>query len=429
MFRKPGVRRVIWEKDGAEFKYFVKSSEDSKNKKDACDTSTYGYRGQFLEMKKYPNRQEEDKNIKEEAEKRDELRVDCCKECSSNDENCTSHRYFVESDIDSKYTKLQLEPYRYDAMHILIQCPEILVDFSQLRTSPKPSLANFLKKKLCLSDNLLVHPVYRPHSPAKVPNLQNSELTESDFSHSDFSDSCLEKCDFTKCVMLFAELARAKMSGSTFCETFIGHSNLIEVEADQCEWTKTSVLYSRAERARLDSVVPTIGCNCFTGTSISHTITVQKPEMNCNESKYVNKTSFCHHENDQKLFKTQNNFYRIVPNWRTINAGVPQGTQLGPLFFLIVGNDVVSQVPLYKYVDDSALSEVVRVGESNLSTLQHEVDRVNQWSIANNMKLNVKKTKEFILSFLKNQPSPQPLMINNQYLQTVQTTKLLSVYA
>ena len=50
-------------------------------------------------------------------------------------------------------------------------------------------------------------------------------------------------------------------------------------------------------------------------------------------------------------------------------------------------------------MDDSALSEVVRVGELNLSTLQTEVDRVNQCSIANNMNLNVKKTKEFIVSF------------------------------
>ena len=292
VFRKPGLRRVIVEKDGADIKYFVKSSGGSKNKKDVCDTITYGYRGQFLEMKEFPTQEKENENDKEETDKRDDLREDFCKECFSNDENCTSRRYFVESDIDSKYIEPQDEPYRYDAMHILIQCPEILVDFSQLRTSPKPSLANFLKKKLCLSDNLLVHPVYRPHSPAKVPNLKNSDLTGSDFSHSDFSHSCLEKCDFTKCVMLFAELAGAKMSGSTFCETFISHSNLIEVEADQCEWTKTSVLYSRAEHARLDSVVPTIGCNCFTGTSISHTITVQKPEINCNESKYINKTCF-----------------------------------------------------------------------------------------------------------------------------------------
>ena len=54
---------------------------------------------------------------------------------------------------------------------------------------------------------------------------------------------------------------------------------------------------------------------------------------------------------------------------------------------------------------NSALSEVVKVGKSDPLTLQQEVesvDSVNQWSIANNMKLNVKKTKEFIVSFLTN---------------------------
>ncbi len=69
-------------------------------------------------------------------------------------------------------------------------------------------------------------------------------------------------------------------------------------------------------------------------------------------------------------------------------------------------------------MDDSALAEVVIV----------VIDRVNQWPIANNMKLNVEKTKEFIVSFLTNQPSLQPLMINNQYLETVYTLKLLGVY-
>ena len=71
-------------------------------------------------------------------------------------------------------------------------------------------------------------------------------------------------------------------------------------------------------------------------------------------------------------------------------------------------NDSVSQVPLYKYVDDSALSEVVRVGELNLSTLQTEVDRVDQWSIANNMNLNVKIKKEriYCIIFKKSTVTP-----------------------
>ena len=267
VFRKPGLRRVIWEKDGAEFKYFVKSSEDSKNKKSACDTSTYGYRGQFLEMKECANQKKEDESGTEETHERDDLGEDFCKECFPKDGNGTSRRYFVESDIDSKYTKPQDEPYRYDAMHILIQCPKILISFSQLKTSPKPSLANFLKKKLGLPENLLVHPVYRPHSPAKVSDLQNSNLTGSDFSRSDFSGTCLKNCNFTKCVLLFADLDEANMSHSTFCETFMAHSKLKAVQAIDCTWVHTRLFSCDVDAALLDSG---IGGNCLHETDMSN---------------------------------------------------------------------------------------------------------------------------------------------------------------
>ncbi|CAB3981979.1 Hypothetical predicted protein [Paramuricea clavata] len=56
-------------------------------------------------------------------------------------------------------------------------------------------------------------------------------------------------------------------------------------------------------------------------------------------------------------------------------------------------NDLSSELPLYKYVDDCAISEVVRVCEPDLPKLQQELDNVTQWSSANNMKLNVKKLK------------------------------------
>ncbi len=92
-------------------------------------------------------------------------------------------------------------------------------------------------------------------------------------------------------------------------------------------------------------------------------------------------------------------------DWKEIKAGVPQGTKLGPLLFLIVVNDLSSELPLYKYVDDCAVSEVVRVCEPYLS---------------NNMKLNVKKTKDFTLA--------QPLIVNNQPLEAANTIKLLGVY-
>jgi hypothetical protein len=114
-------------------------------------------------------------------------------------------------------------------------------------------------------------------------------------------------------------------------------------------------------------------------------------------------------------------------DWKEIKAGVPQGTKLGPLFFLLIINDLSNELHLYKYVDDCAISEVVRVCEPDLPKLQQELDNVTQRSSANNMKLNVKKTKDFTVSFFINQPLAQPLIVNNQPLEAVNTIKLLGV--
>ena len=45
--------------------------------------------------------------------------------------------------------------------------------------------------------------------------------------------------------------------------------------------------------------------------------------------------------------------------WKRINAGVPQGSKWGPLFFSRMVNDLSTELPMYKYVDDSTVSEVM----------------------------------------------------------------------
>ena len=270
---------MIFGKDDAEFKHFIKPNEAGK-------TCKYDYRGQFLEVKKCVRQNDEGETAAtDEIPTNEDTCEKLCKDCSSSYEICTSGQYFDESEIDSHYTEPQNKLYSYNPLHILIQCPKVLESFNQLQKE-KPSLANFLKSKLRLPEDHLVRPVYRPHSPRKVSDLQKSDLTGSDFSHSDFTNSCLEECDFTKCVMLFVKLGGAKMSDSKFCDTLISHSNLEKLEADHCEWTKTSLLFSNVKDAYLDFVQPSIGDNCLYGTNICDAITGNNRESTCNDGKY-----------------------------------------------------------------------------------------------------------------------------------------------
>ena len=269
VFREPGLRRIIFGKDIAKFKYFVKPD-------DTCKPWKYGFRGQFLELTKFDGQNDTGETSSNDETHNEGPNCDAfCEKCFSNYERYPSDHYFSESEIDAQYTDDPQETLTYHPSHILIQCPNVLDCFQQFQGEKLP-LACFLKRKLGLPEDHTVHPVYRPHSPGKVTDLQNSDFTGSDFSHCDFTNSCLENCVFDECVMLFAKLKGAKFSGSKFRDTFISHSNLENVVADHCEWTKTSLLYSRVNKARLESVEPSIGGNCLDGTNICKAITTHE---------------------------------------------------------------------------------------------------------------------------------------------------------
>ena len=76
-------------------------------------------------------------------------------------------------------------------------------------------------------------------------------------------------------------------------------------------------------------------------------------------------------------------------------SGVPQGSILGPLLFILFTNDLQctlsSQTSFYMYADDTVIFRPVRSPE-DASLLQIDLDNIVSWSKRNGMELNPNKS-------------------------------------
>ena len=125
-------------------------------------------------------------------------------------------------------------------------------------------------------------------------------------------------------------------------------------------------------------------------------------------------------------------FNNTISSKEKITCGVPQGSVLGPLLFLIYMNDIHKCSKILSFIlfadDTNAFYSDTNVKALN-QTLNNELIKVSKWLQVNKLTLNIKKKTQVILFNAKNKKVKEPLKlkINGENIKQVNSTKFLGI--
>ena len=115
-------------------------------------------------------------------------------------------------------------------------------------------------------------------------------------------------------------------------------------------------------------------------------------------------------------------------NLEYIKCGVPQGSILGPLLFLLYINDIVLSSKIFKFTlfaDDTSLFYSNKNADKATEIINKELANVSEWLAANKLSLNVDKSK--LLIFNNKKKIDINITLNGQSLKEVNNAKYLGI--
>ena len=128
---------------------------------------------------------------------------------------------------------------------------------------------------------------------------------------------------------------------------------------------------------------------------------------------------------------------RVVLNgqsseWAHILSGVPQGSVLGPLLFLVFINDLENGIKsgINFFADDTSIFSIVRDPCLTAEELNQDLNTINQWATQWKMSFNPDPTKpaeEILFSVKRKSPDHPPLFFNGTEVVRVTEHKHLGL--
>ena len=122
----------------------------------------------------------------------------------------------------------------------------------------------------------------------------------------------------------------------------------------------------------------------------------------------------------------------VYSDWGHLNSGVPQGSVLGPLLFLVYVNDLENGIKssIKFFADDTSLFSIVQDPKISAEDLNYDLQLIAQWAFQWKMSFNPDPTKpaeEIVFSRKLNSHDHPPLYFNNSMVKRVNEHKHLGL--